>query len=1267
MDGHFGLSEIGTGQRNTLTMSIYLTANVEKTVTVVLKAKDTIVSQDTKYENQGSINGVSSHDYVKCKYSITSKTSIDYASADIRNYIVSVNSNGTVTDYSKAGRNSFDNNEAIEKPVTVKKGDIVTYRLEVEDTSSVNIISFNIRDIMEDGLEIVDSLLPAGTTKINNQELIFSFSNLGKTGSGTTTKYIDIPLKVTKSDMYLFTVGDEFTMVDGYYWQRHTTYYVYSWDSEYGKDLESEKTIINYTQESLTESTEVVVNSDKNKDYIQLDDVTIGGLIWYDGLADGVYGSSPGGISDLTVYLYRINPSTNKVELVAKTTPNSSGNYTFEGVSKGYVAHHSEFSGATRKYDVNSLNYTNSGYYQYYVEFEYSGIKYEITPKYFDTSNIVDNNDNWCKKWYIQNHASESYANTNERNILSDSLETIAYNIAYAGKTGINENSTNLSYTFSNHSSTIDDSSVFVRARSVMMFVMDDTDVNNLGSPCVENTEYLKHINLGLLYNYEVDISTQKDLMKAYVEINGNTTTYVYDKLGTGEYVIGDYNKISTPYTLKIYEGDYNYRTNGVYSGLGKTEDDELKITLTFKISVTASINKYGSTTEINPNKFEVQVPIREIVDYTTDEMTLLSVKDSSGTLDLKYSTSSNYNDSSLYSYSGYNTIFITGTDSSNPVIFTLSNKDSKGNTVNSSTDYIILTYRVNKYGSDNKIKLDDESSEFGKVSIAEVSAYSIYDNKDSSTQKASATGILKPAGLVDCDSNAGSLNTEFMNKYGANSALTNTDLYDDDTFQTSIKIILRDQEHARTVNGCVWEEDPNVVTNLGEMIGDGKRSSNEIGAAGVEVYLMEVIEYNSEQYLVYTGAHAVTDGSGDYCIMDTGTIHAGKYIARFIYGNSASNLKITDGGNLIKYSGQDYMSTVYTPIGNTECDEIDPVTKKIRDLEADEFLNNTSGIVSRAADNELRRLEVINFSSTMTYTLDSILKAEKTIQFNELSSRDSDYTLAEIESYRELALLTGGTSMYADTKAFNIRIEYIGYYETNSSYAKYVNKNAITPQDYVKDGTWDSDYIITQVNFGLIQRPEEKLQLMNDITEIVATTVTNEEIIHLYFDVKYSLNSDGTINHEAVLNANKSKGSDNVPVLNRIRNSSNSYSTQGFRYVNIDTDILQGLTIKVKFKVSIANISDIDTANQNLINLVEDNKLSSMIEYLLDYTTSGRETTTYNYVTAPGNVTTIYKYSDLSKAIADLENNSELSKYKAQGVDSNGYYLRILCRNCIL
>jgi hypothetical protein len=73
------------------------------------------------------------------------------------------------------------------------------------------------------------------------------------------------------------------------------------------------------------------------------------------------------------------------------------------------------------------------------------------------------------------------------------------------------------------------------------------------------------------------------------------------------------------------------------------------------------------------------------------------------------------------------------------------------------------------------------------------------------------------------------------------------------------------------------------------------------------------------------------------------------------------------------------------------------------------------------------------------------------------------------------------------------------------------------------------------------------------------------------------------------------------------------------------------------------------------------------MIEYLLDYTTSGRETTTYNYVTAPGNVTTIYKYSDLSKAIADLENNSELSKYKAQGVDSNGYYLRILCRNCIL
>lgn len=1143
------------GVVNELKKDITLKPGEEATIDIVLRLPTWV--EGVKYENEAKFtygdDEAYASDYIRVGKTTTPDVSGD-VSGNYKKYITAINGN-PVED-----RSGYDNETAKNNPITVNKGDVVTYKLEItaqDLQGNYDYINYVIlKDIMEDGIT------PNGDySKINTGKLM-----PGETYTTTVTG------TVTKSQMYLLPLENTMEIVRGKY--------TYTTKEDCGDE---ECTSCPHEVEHTDGIDTSWFTSNANKDYVQLDDVEIAGDVWLDSNKDGIK-SSETAMPNINVIL---NLNGNDIRT---TTTDSNGHYSFDNVVKGDTA----FEGnGSRKYA------DNSGYNNYYVRFEYFGVNYESTI-YTDGTGVTDSG--MPTNWENQSHASEANVSPTNRQDFNNGFETIAYNVAYAGTTG-SESSKNLVYNKNGHTSGLTwTPETTIAAKSLNLFIK----VAGGDTGCADDVEYLKHINLGLIRRETADLETTKDVVKADVTVNGNKTTYKYEGLGSGNYTVADYNKISTPYTLRIYNEDYEFRTSNLGTELAAIKekenpyteygnDNDLNIILTYKVTIK---NNSADTKD---------AVVREILDYSTNEMVLKEARMGSITgPQLTTSTTSNYNKENKYTYTGYNNTFITGND--------LNVTLGKGESLD-----VYLIYKVQKDSAGYIIK-DAASGDTGKINIAEVAAFSIYN-----------AGTKTPSGLVDVDSNPANINTDIV------SDITNTTLYEDDTFQTSILMLLRtdpptppppgeepEYEKLRQISGNVWEDLNTETLDSEQMVGDGIKKGSEtgVGSNKVRVKLMEIVRDSStnEEYLVDTGIETYTDENGDYTLEDEYKLHAGQYVVRFIYGSEASELE-TEDGNTIRYSGQDYKSTKYVSLGDE--DEV---------IEANAFTNDAgSEVKSYAKDNELRRLEVIDYSTEMTYSLDNILKA-----------MPDDAGIEE--KVGTLETLAENTAMYADTMKFNTQIEYIENYEN------------FTTKEI--DGKIVYNYSIEDVDFGLIERPKTQLRLMNDITEIIAKTSDEKELVHLYFDVIYTKDED-TVAHTTVLDTAKSVGFENVQILNR-----EYYTNQGFRYVNIDTDLLQGMTILMKFQIGIANNSDIDTSNENLINLVKDYKLSEVVEDLKGQTKSAGNKV-YMYDNNGSSLSDLekqmissYSYVDLNKAVKTLDNN-----YKAQGVTDNtkyelGYFL---------
>jgi len=340
------------------------------------------------------------------------------------------------------------------------------------------------------------------------------------------------------------------------------------------------------------------------------------------------------------------------------------------------------------------------------------------------------------------NFPIDSNADELNRKEFNQSLETIAEDIAYDSQDPSNgkalkydKSGSNLSVSKLWWDGNLDLDTTFnvtMKAKSFTLFFPDG------------ETEYLKHINLGLVLREEADLSATKDVYKAEVTVNGYQTTYVYDQLGSGKYTVTNSNTVNTPYKLRIYREDYEFRTskfgdladaveaNNLYTSDGR--DNDLQIILTYKITITN-------------NSDSADAVVREILDFSSNTLTPLHACMSSIDGDeLELDTSSN------------------GDALSDEVIKT-------GDSID-----VFTTYRVNKNVDGYIIK--DSVDSLGKINVAEIAAFSFYE-----------TGSKTPIGLVDKNSNPA--NTDDPTK---------TNEYEDDTFRTSIQILLRSYK-----NKWIW------------------------------------------------------------------------------------------------------------------------------------------------------------------------------------------------------------------------------------------------------------------------------------------------------------------------------------------------------------------------------------------------------------------------------------------------------------------------------
>ena len=1028
--------------------------------TVTLTVDDDVGSSGAKYPNTAAIPdyNLESSDYIEIEYEEEIVVEKHDASGNYQKYITKVTKpDGTEIKYND-DRKDLSNSTAQENPVLVEKGDIVTYELEVTNTSEYDMKNVKVKDTLEAGLEYNGS---------SGAKIIL----IGDIGSKQTESQ-PIEVVVTKSNMYLLPLENKFEISSG-------KYIDYEIEHIY-RTILGVRIYCGWRYKRVEKAINLNwFTSTANADYVQHDDPEIAGDVWLDKDKDGLKDSSEALLSGIPVKLYQ-NGSEYKT-----TTTNENGHYSFGKVPKG----DKPYPDGLRKYA------DDSGYYSYYVMFEYNGVQYKATT--FTGATVQDG----LKDTGVENNwNNKSHAQEQNRILFDKSLETIAYNKAYAGTTR-SESKKDLEYDKSGHVSTLKwTEATTMRAKSIDLFV-------KLGSTTGTDTiyadhiEYLRHINLGLIEKEQGDLSLKKDVISAVVTINGYTSTYNYGKYGTGIYT-GEY-KLATPYVLSIYRGDYDFRANDYPANL-KSSSDNLNITLTYRVTLKNESNKYTSV-------------VREVIDISSDSLDLKTI--SSGTI----ANTSSYNSETSYSYSGYQVHYINMNTSLAP----------------NAEAIFDLVYTVKK--NDDAIILGT------KANMAQIGAYSIYENN-------------QPAGVVDKDSNPGIVNPNVV------ADITNDSLYEDHCYYTSI--IIKDtpptgtNKLRRKITGNVWEDlNTTTVSQTGQKTGDGKKNSNEEGAQNVTVVLLEVVKHNGTEYLIDTGLSTETNENGDYTLMSSSgidRIHAGEYVVRFIYGDEASEF-VTTTGDTIRFSGQDYKSTTYTPVGNSTNDA------EVVDATAFAALKASQNAqVSVARDDEIRRLEVINYSTQMTYKLDSILKAH-----------DNDTKKAE---------LAANTSMFADTKVFNVQIEKVDNNGVNVI-------NSITEN---VDGTKTYTYTIGEINFGLIERPITKLELMDDIKEITAITTSGEEILHIYFDISYKYNSSTKrVEKELVLNEALSVGDENVQILDR------TSSTKGFRYVNIDSDLLQGMKIIIKYQFAIGNIGDIDTSNQNLIEMVKDYNLDETITKL--------------------------------------------------------------------
>ena len=524
----------------------------------------------------------------------------------------------------------------------------------------------------------------------------------------------------------------------------------------------------------------------------------------------------------------------------------------------------------------------------------------------------------------------------------------------------------------------------------------------------------------------------------------------------------------------------------------------------------------------------------------------------------------------------------------------------------------IYATYKIKPYSEDYegrallncdadtlRTKLDAinaDGVELGnKANIAEVKTYSVYNNKNG-----------KLAGRVDKDSAPNNIDIVSKNV---------KEYYEDDTNAAPVITVVINHNGQKTVSGTVWEDNEiTAESEAGVSLGDGKYTNGEYTVKGMNIELVEKIQIptgpNSNEYMEYdytwpenydvtkniistddsiqsslkalTGFDS-TIASGDNGNYTFQNIPTGAYVVRFHYGDNNgdydNDLVRLANGTVIKESdvfkfpaGGDNMKSTHAvdDVTNTSNYDLDrlPAVYNGQDFKSaaynlpltDEWLSNGAGdteIVSKAADSQARRLEVINNSRVLVNANTSLLATAENIKAN------------HDELYKQY-------SMFADTPKIKV------------------------------DSDTDLDFV--NVNFGVVERPESRLVLDKEIEEITLVDNTERELIKVKYKINYenpgviTQNADGSYrlaNPAAALSINEEE-SFGLEYLQSLSKYEDKYGfldddqrlpigAQNFRYIVYDTSMATSLTLKTTYAITALNLGQADRTTEVLQKMSSD------------------------------------------------------------------------------
>ena len=759
---------------------------------------------------------------------------------------------------------------------------------------------------------------------------------------------------------------------------------------------------------------------------------------------------------------------------------------------------------------------------------------------------------------------------------------------------------------------------------------------------------YCLNINLGLTKRQEADVEAQKDLVSADVIVKDKRMTYNFNKLSdkindisqgivkrTG---IEGLDAQNITYTLGLYKTDYYYRAemykasenyeaiNNFYNRIYPNEGIDatnMEIYLNYKITIyNGSSSKYLAKINSVEDYYENSL---ELVTTKVDKY----IKNKNGTEkdgaekeEIVRSGPRLFNKSGNFTYDreiSYNVVETNIKSSDgityNKLKFDLPNGE---NVIKSGQKLEIYLTLKAEADSIEEVKTTLDSYELRnnqKSNIVEISSYSILD-KNNNIQ-----------GKIDRDSAPS--NVDIINR-------NEKSWYEEDTDEAP-RLELGFVENSKTVTGTVWE-DNRKDNNYGQY-DEGK----EALIGGLTTQMVEKVKIQNQENsdLIYTeydfvwptnvplndlNGRTIEDLTGfsstvetsrgihhdDGSVTDVGNytftgVPTGNYTVRFLYGNNKLALdntsKISGDPEALKpdgsrwsnndqiltanydndhvgrtpavYNGQDYQSTAYQA-GFAQTDGDRYIVNEWHNFK------NTSlndALVSDARDSEPRRLELIANSETITNVNGEILGSAN----YKNASHDDLYNMFY---------------MYADTAKLNLNYDNlsedlgidgrVGGNESKTS--KYANKNS------VQVDVNHTDYNVTRIDFGLVERPENTTILDKEISEIKIITNDGKTIFDGIYHTNYKVVNEGDRKNylvklakidnnylvaETVLDKDNSIGIDVLQALNKKETKWGerpiNEGTQNFRYINIEERILQGTTIEIKYNMYALNASEND------------------------------------------------------------------------------------------